>query len=186
MRIANAGANEATASIGFAVTLDEPATAQVTVDYATADGTATAGPDYTASSRTLTFAAGETSKTVSVAVLDAAHDEGEETMKLVLSNDSGARIRGGEAVGTIENSDPIPKAWLARFGRTVADNVVDAITVRLREAPKGGSHVTVGGWRLSPDGIGETAAGMPDEEQDAAEGCCTGAPTRSRPGVTRA
>ena len=55
-------------------------------------------------------------------------------MKLTLSNPSaGARIRDGEAVGTIENSDAIPKAWLARFGRTVADHVVDAAGARFAD-----------------------------------------------------
>ena len=104
----------------------------MSVDYATADGTAKAGEDFTAANGTLTFAAGETTKTVSVAVLDDAHDEGEETMKLLLSNATGgARIRDGEATGTIENSDPIPKAWLARFGRTVADQVLEAVQGRM-------------------------------------------------------
>ena len=64
----------------------------VTVDYATSDGTATAGVDYTATSSTLSFAAGETAqKTITVAVLDDAHDEGTETLTLTLSN---ARGRG--------------------------------------------------------------------------------------------
>ena len=56
----------------------------VTVDYATSDGTATAtaGSDYTATSGTPSFAAGETAKTVSVPVLGDAHDEGTETLTL--------------------------------------------------------------------------------------------------------
>ena len=54
------------AALSFAVTLDPAATGRVTVDYATADWTATAGSDYTTTSGTLTFAAGERSKTVSV------------------------------------------------------------------------------------------------------------------------
>ena len=98
------------ATLDFVVSLSREAPGTVTVDYATADGTATAGQDYTAASGTLSFADGETEKTVAVAVLDDAHDEADETMTLVLSNASGARIRDAEAVGTIENSDPIPKA----------------------------------------------------------------------------
>ena len=145
-------------TLDFAVSLSRAASAPVTVQYATADGTATAGADYTAASGTLSFAAGETEKTVSVAVLDDAHDEGEETMKLVLSNPSGARIRDGEATGTIENSDAIPKAWLARFGRTVADHVVDAIGERLEDSSGGGSQVTLGGQAIPLDGSAGGAA----------------------------
>ena len=160
------------ATLDFVVTLSRGATETVTVDYATADGTATAGDDYTAASGTLSFAAGETQRTVSVTVLDDAHDEGEETMKLVLSNASGARIRDAEATGTIENSDPIPKAWLARFGRTVADHVVDAVGTRLAGpsgSSGGGSQVTLGGQTLS---FGGTGGGTDSEEaeREAAEG----------------
>ena len=51
------------------------------------------------------------------------------------------------------NSDPIPQAWLARFGRTVADHVVDAIGERLKGSPGGGSQVTLGGQRIPLDGV---------------------------------
>ncbi len=50
----------------FTVTLDRPSTGTVTLNYATANGTATAGSDYVAGSGTLTFAPGETSKTIHV------------------------------------------------------------------------------------------------------------------------
>ena len=142
----------ANAVLGFEVTLNRAASGTVTVDYATADGTATAGADYTATSGTLTFAPGETAKTVNVPVLDDAHDDTGETLTLVLSNASGARIRDGEATGTIENSDPIPQAWLARFGRTVANHVVDAIGTRLTGPAQGGSQVTLGGQAIPLDG----------------------------------
>ena len=142
------------AVLAFEVTLNRAAPGTVTVDYATADGTATAGADYTAASDTLTFDPGETAKTVNVTVLDDAHDDTEETLTLTLSNAVGARLRDGEATGTIVNSDPIPQAWLARFGRTVADHVVDAVTARLEGSSGGGSHVTLGGRRLALDGAG--------------------------------
>ena len=64
------------AALSFAVTLDPAATGRVTVDYATADWTATAGSDYTTTSGTLTFAAGETSKTVSVPITDDSLEDG--------------------------------------------------------------------------------------------------------------
>jgi len=126
--VADASATEAAgASVAFAVTLSSAFTTaghQMTVDYATANGSATAGADYTATSGTLTFAAGETSKTVSVPILDDSHDEGDETFTLRLSNAAGARIGDAEATGTIENTDLIPAALLARFGRATAEQVV--------------------------------------------------------------
>ena len=155
LSVADASATEGTdAALEFAVTLNRAASGTVTVDYATGNGTATAGADYTAASDTLTFDPGETAKTVNVAVLDDAHDDTEETLTLTLSNASGAQIRDGEATGTIVNSDPLPQAWLARFGRTVADHVVDAVSGRLEGSADGGSHVTLGGRRLALDGAG--------------------------------
>ena len=130
--VADARVEEAEGAVlGFAVTLSRAASEQVTVDYATTDGTATAGVDYTAASGTLSFAAGERSKTVSVAVLDDAHDEGEETLLLSLSNPSGGRLTDASATGTIENRDPLPKAFMARFGRTAAVHVVEQVQERI-------------------------------------------------------
>ena len=151
--VADAGVREAEgATLDFAVTLSRALTETVTVDWATSDGTATAGSDYTAGSGTLTFTAGETSKTVSVPVLDDAIDEGEETLTLTLSNASGggAWLKDDTATGTIVNNDPMPQAWLARFGRTVASQAVDAIGGRMQGG--GGNHVTVGGQALPLSG----------------------------------
>ena len=149
--VADARANEgAGAKVAFEVSLSRAFTGaehSVTVDYATADGTAEAGEDYTATSGTLTFAAGETTKTVNVPVLDDALDEGEETFVLRLSNAAGGRIADGEATGTIANDDPLQKMWLSRFGRTVAGQVTDAVSDRLG-APLSGAQVTVAGQRV--------------------------------------
>ena len=139
------------AALAFAVTLDRASPAPVTVDYATRDGTAVAGEDYRAAEGTLTFRAGETAKTVRVRVLDDAHDEGTETMTLTLSNPRGARIADGEATGTIQNSDPAQTAWTARFGRTVADQVLDAVDARLETVPAPGSEVRLGGHAMGAE-----------------------------------
>ncbi len=96
----------------------------------------------------LTFEPGETLKTVEVDVLADDHDEGVETMRLFLSNAQGARIDGNSALGLIRNDGPIPKAWLARFGRTVADQVLDAVESRMRAVHKPGVEVTLAGQRL--------------------------------------
>ena len=134
LAVADARAKEGTDStVDFAVTLDRPARGTVTVDYATSDGTARAGADFTATADTLTFAPGVTEKTVSVPVLDDDVDEDKETFTLVLRNASGASLGDREATGTIENTDPLPQAWLSRFGRTAAGHVVDALAGRLAE-----------------------------------------------------
>ena len=146
------------ATLDFAVTLSRAASAPVTVRYATRDGTAKKGKDYSKAKGTLSFAAGETAKTVSVALLDDAHDEGAETFRLVLKKAEGAAIADGEATGTIENSDPLQKDWLARFGRAAAADAVAAVTSRL-ETPRGaGSHLTLGGHRVNLSGTDGGAA----------------------------
>ena len=135
-------------TLDFAVSLSRAASWPVRVAYATADGTARAGADYTRTRGRLKFAPGETVKTVRVPVLDDAHDEGEETLTLRLSNAFRARIADRVATGTIENEDPLQRAWLARFGRTAATHVTDAVSDRLRGTPGQESHLTVGGYRL--------------------------------------
>ena len=92
----------------FVVTLDKAATGPVTVAYSTANGTATAGSDYAATNGTLTFAAGETSKTVHVDISGDTVFEGNETFGVTLSNASGATIADATAVGTIVNDDSEP------------------------------------------------------------------------------
>ena len=158
LSVADATVTEgAGATLDFLVTLDRAASGPVTVEYATVDSGATAGEDYEAASGTLSFQPGETLKTVSVTVLDDAVDDGGEQVKFVLFNATGAWIADSEAFGTIENADPMPSAWLVRFGRTVGSQVVDAVTARF-EAP-GASHVTLGGQRLSLDGEAGDAEG---------------------------
>ena len=138
------------AVLSFAVTLSRPAEVAMTVDYATSDGTAQAGADYTAATGTLSFAVGDSSKTIEVSVLNDSHNEGDETLTLTLSNTSttgNAYLADAEATGTIKNSGPLQRAWLARFGRTAATHVTDAVGARFRD-PAGGAHLTVGGYRL--------------------------------------
>ena len=76
--------NSGTSNMSFTVTLSKAATAPVTVQYATSNGTATAGQDYVAASGTITFAAGETSKTVNVVVNGDATSESDETFTVTL------------------------------------------------------------------------------------------------------
>ena len=154
-------------SLDFAVTLNRAAAHDVSVDYATADETATAGADYTATSGTLVFAAGETAKTVKVPVLDDAVDEGKEVMRLLLSNPRGAYLRGvhSKAKGVIRNDDALQKLWLSRFGRTVASQTVAALEGRFATPSGAPSHVTMAGVDLlsaagDDAALGETLTGL--------------------------
>ena len=136
------------AVLEFVVSLDRGRHAPVSVDYATEPGEAVAGDDYAHTAGTLTFAPGETEHTVSVPVLADEHDEGSETLTLELANPVGARIADGEAVGTIRNNGAIPKAWIARFGRTVAEQVLAAVEGRFEAPRQPGVEVSLAGQRL--------------------------------------
>src|SRR5262249_61426276 len=83
-------------------------TTAATVSSATADGPATAGSDYQAASRTVTFNAGVTSQTVTVLVNGDNVYEGNEVFYLNLSNDSGVNLGRSQATGTILDDDPVP------------------------------------------------------------------------------
>lgn len=107
--------NAGITSAMFVVTLSAPATKIVTVQYATSDGTATAfgaafsgGKDYSATSGLLTFAIGETSKTISVPILGDTVDEDDEDFTVTLSSPLNAVIADGTAKGTITNDDVLP------------------------------------------------------------------------------
>lgn len=90
----------------FTITLSEPASGDVTVNYATADGTATAGTDYTAQSGTVTISAGQSSTTVTVSVIGDTVAEPNETFQVSLSQAAGAIIGDGQGVGTIVDDEP--------------------------------------------------------------------------------
>ena len=162
LSVADAVVEEAEgATLDFVVSMSRARESATTVSYATSDDTATAGSDYTAASGTLTFAAGDTSKTDSITVHDDAHDEGDETLTLTLSNQepNAVKLADASATGTITNDDPMPKAWMLRFGRTVGNQVVDTLTDRL--AGGQGAHVTVAGITLTGE-----AAPLPEAEPD--------------------
>ena len=157
--VADAEVDEAEgATLDFAVTLNRALEEATIVHYATADGTATAGEDYTAAAAALIFHPGQTRRVVAVTVHDDAHDEGNETLTLTLSNPVGARIDDASATGTIKNTDAMPKAWLGRFGRTVAEQVLEAVEGRLAASRALGVEVTVAGARMGGSGAREEAA----------------------------
>ena len=149
----NSGARE----LAFTVSLSAPASGAVTVNYATGNGTASAGSDYTATGGTLTFAAGEMSKVIRVAVAGDTAVETDETVALTLSSPSGATIADGTAVGTIGNDDAAPLPTLSISDASVAEGGTAApgtatFTVSLSAAaatPVGVSFATVDGTAVA-------------------------------------
>jgi hypothetical protein len=110
-------------TVSFTVSLSAAQAAPVTVDFATADGTAVAPGDYTSGTGTVTFAPGDTSEPVTVATIDDALVEGAETFNVNLSNVTGnATIADATGVGTINDNDVANQAPTANAG---ADQTVD-------------------------------------------------------------
>ncbi len=97
--------NSGTKNATFTVTRTGTATSQITVDYATANGTATAGSDYTAKSGTLTFATTETTKTLTVPIVGDTTIEPNETFFVNLTNPTNATIADKQGKGIIKNDD---------------------------------------------------------------------------------
>ena len=155
LSVADARVQGGSAVLAFTVSMDRTRDAAVRVDYATEDGSAKAGEDYTPVTGALTIAGGGREGTVEVPVLPALHVTGERTLTLRLSNARGAVIDDASATGTIVRESELPKAWLARFGRTASDHAAQAIAGRLETGGRE-THVTVAGRRLdglSVDGL---------------------------------
>ena len=93
----------------FALSLDKTSSSVVSVDFATADGSATAGNDYESKSGAVEFAAGEKSKNITVTIYGDQDDEGDEDFFINLSNPVNASLNNSKAKGTIiddDNSNP--------------------------------------------------------------------------------
>jgi ELWxxDGT repeat protein len=103
IRIAEGDSGSKTAR--FTVSLSKAPAKNVTVDYATSDGTALAGNDYDAASGKLTFAPGETSKNIDVAVRGDIAAENNETFFVTLSNAAGAEIAKSTGFTLIDDDD---------------------------------------------------------------------------------
>ena len=88
------------------ITLDKTSTEEVTVEISTEDGTAVDGEDYEAlNAETITFAAGETSKTVPINITSDLVWENDENFIVILDNAQGAEVDQAQATVTITNDD---------------------------------------------------------------------------------
>ena len=162
--------NVASGTATITVSLSAPSGDEITVQYATSDGTAEAGSDYTAASGTLTFAAGETSKTFWVSITDDDTVEGDETVALTLSDPVNANL-GSQSTATltiVEND--LPELEFSSATYSVAEDVAGGtvtITVLLSPASLG----TVAVHYATSDGTAEAGS-----DYTAASGTLTFAP----------
>ena len=170
LSVSDASAEEAEgASLNFTVTLSQALLDMVIVNYATSDGTARAGSDYRETSGLLMFSPGQTEKTISVRVLDDELDEGSETLTMTVWNWSPQYMSVADptATGTISNTDRMPTAWIARFGRTVGEQVLDAVDARMRAKPAPGGEARLAGQRVG--NRGQVAGSKSGKDRDSGE-----------------
>ena len=166
--------DENVASLTLTVVRSGGSSGEVSVQYATVDGTAVAGDDYGAASGTLTFADGEVSRVLTIDILDDALVEGDEDFEVTLSNPQGGATLGAEPTATVtilDDEEPPPPA--DSDGDGVSDDVDLCAGTPLGEA------VDASGCSASQldgdgDGVSDAAdqcPGTPDGEPVDAGGC---------------
>src|SRR5438128_1256628 len=147
----------------FSVSLSATSPQSITVDYSTADGTATAPADYVAKSGTLTFPANSTTpQTITIVVNGDNVDEIDETFTVNLSNPVHATIANGTGTGTIIDNDNPPTVAFSLASSSGAESVTPAnLAVALSSVS--GKTVTVdyavSGGTATGGGVDRTLAG---------------------------
>ena len=163
IRIDDTTGDEDDGWLNFRVSLSRAYTESVCFDFETLNtGTATEGTDYGKRPKVNDWIRpGATKTTAFVRIVDDSVSDSGETVKVRIGNarlcndaSKTVTIANAEATGTITNSDHIPQAWLARFGRTVADQVIDAVDGRLGAARRPGVEATLAGRSIAgaPEG----------------------------------
>jgi hypothetical protein len=135
----NTGAVNAT----FTVTLSAASANNVTVNYATADGTATQPADYQSTSGTVTFIPGDLTKTITVLVNGDTRDEPNETFFVNLSNATNGVIVDNQGQGTINDNDPTPSLSINDVSVAEGDAGTTPATFTVTLSVASGQTVTV-------------------------------------------
>ncbi len=169
--IRDATATEGTAAGGslvFDVARNGSLAGTVTVAYATSDGTATEGSDYTSATGTLTFPPGTSSRTIVIPIIPDAAIEPNETVRVTLSNPSAATIADGVATGTIVNDDGASLPALSISSTSVNEGSSGAVAIAeftVTLSPSSAQSVTVGyrtrsGTAVSPADFANTTGAL--------------------------
>ena len=126
--------NSGSKTVTLTVVLSRASTSTVTVKYATANGSATAGQDYTGASGTVTFAAGQTSKQITVTVAGDTAIEADETFTVTLSAPSGATLGATKASTVTITNDDLPAVSISPVTTAVAEGNSGSKTVNFTVA----------------------------------------------------
>ncbi|HEY9639750.1 MAG TPA: Calx-beta domain-containing protein [Coleofasciculaceae cyanobacterium] len=158
--------NSGSTNAQFTLTLSAPSSQYVAVNYATADGTATA-TDYTSVPLTqVMFAPGEISKTINIPVTGDGLSEADETFFVNLSGAVNATIAQGQGKATLLNDDADPSLSIADVTITEGDNGVTNATFTVTQSIISGQDVTVN-WATADD------SALAGQDYDAASGTLT-------------
>ena len=193
-------AEVADAKATFTVTLSAATSQPVTVDYATSDGSATAGVDYTRTSGVLTIAAGDRRAMVEVPILDDDTLEDSETFTVTLSAPTNATIEDSRGVGTITDANDADKPpslsigdvtvaelpdAVATFTVTLSGTMAESVTVDYATsdgtAKAGTDYTRTGGTLTIPAGDRTSNVPVPVLDDDKAEQAETFTATLSNP-----
>jgi len=161
--------NSGSTVANFSLSLNSPAAGPITVNYATESGSAAAGSDFVAASGTISFAAGEMSKTIAVTISGDGDAEPNETFLVRLSGATGTvTVADDSAIGTITNDDVPNVAPLAMF-TTYTTSLAPPSTIQFSatgSSDSDGSIVSYA-WNF---GDGSSATGVSVEHVFAEEG----------------
>jgi hypothetical protein len=153
--LANYNVNEAAGTVTVAVTRSGGATSPVSVDYAASDGSATVGSDYTSTSGTLNFGAGERTKSFVVPILNDPDAEGTETVNLALSGPGGGAILGARSTSVVSIVDNEGALQFSLANFTVSEGTAKATILVTRTGP---NPSTVGVSYAATNGTASTGS----------------------------
>jgi len=134
---------EGSNSAVFTITLDNPSGKEITIDYSTVDGTAIAGEDYTTVTGTITFAPGETSQIIEVALLGDSIDEFNESFSLNLDGGSNVIITNSQATANLDDNDDAPSIAVGDVTLVEGDNGTSNASFTITLDNPSGKEITV-------------------------------------------
>ncbi|MBI2929910.1 MAG: hypothetical protein HYY24_29985 [Verrucomicrobia bacterium] len=141
-RAATQTTSENAGTVALRVLRSGDSNSPVTVDYATADGSAVAGVKYTASSGTLAFAAGQTKQTLTVPLINDAFAGGTTSFRVALSNPTGGAVLGARTNATVSITDPDRGITFRLSTYSVAEDA-GAVRIGIARPDDGDQPVTV-------------------------------------------